>query len=236
MTYNLYTWPTPNGWKVQILLEELGLDYQVHPIDIGKGDQFSPEYLKLNPNNKMPTLVDLNGPGGAPHTVFESGAILLYLAEKHGQFLPKDPVGRSITIQWLMWQMGGFGPMLGQAHHFRTYAPEKIDYAYDRYTNEARRLYHVLDQQLSHSGWVNGHDYSIADMALMPWARLWYRQGVEEGDIPHVLAWLENIKSRPAVQRGLSVLADERDRNRSDEEEKAAKDVLFGAQQYQRRS
>lgn len=235
MTYDLYTWPTPNGWKIHIMLEELGVPYTVHPIDIGKGDQFDPAYLKRNPNNKMPTLVDPDGPGGQAHTVFESGAILLYLAEKHGQFLPADASLRSVTIQWLMWQMGGFGPMLGQAHHFRIYAPEKIDYAYDRYTNEAKRLYCVLDRQLSGAGWVNGHDYSIADMAIMPWARLWHRQGVEEGDIPHVLDWLNRIKERPAVQRGLAILADERDKKRSDEDEKAAKDMLFGAQQYQKR-
>ena len=235
MSYDLYTWPTPNGWKVQILLEELGVDYTVHPIDIAKGDQFDPAYLKLNPNNKMPTLVDPDGPGGEPHAVFESGAILLYLAEKHGQFLPSDPVQRSVTIQWLMWQMGGFGPMLGQAHHFRVYAPEKIDYAYDRYTNEAKRLYGVLEKQLEGAGWVNGTDYSIADMAIMPWARLWHRQGIEEDKIPNVLAWLTKIKERPAVQRGLAILADERDRKRSEEEEKAAKEVLFGKQQYESR-
>ena len=235
MTYNLYTWPTPNGWKVQILLEELGADYSVHRVDMGAGDQFDPAYLALNPNNKIPTLVDLEGPGGQPHTVFESGAILLYLAEKHGQFLPTDPVLRSLTIQWLMWQMGGFGPMLGQAHHFRSYAPEKIGYAYDRYSNEARRLYNVLEQQLDKAGWVNGSAYSIADMAIMPWARLWYRQGVEAAEIPNVLAWLEEIKARPAVQRGLAVLADERDRQRSPEEEAKAKEVLFGKTQYQSR-
>ena len=235
MSYDLYTWPTPNGWKVHIMLEELGANYTVHPVDIGQGDQFDPEYLKLNPNNKMPTLVDPDGPEGQPHVVFESGAILLYLAEKHGQFLPIDPVQRSVTIQWLMWQMGGFGPMLGQAHHFRVYAPEKIDYAYDRYTNEAKRLYCVLDKQLAQGGWVNGQDYSIADMAIMPWARLWHRQGVEEAQIPHVLAWLKTMKERPAVQKGLAVLADERDRKRTPEEEAKAREVMFGKTQYENR-
>ncbi len=235
MTYDLYTWPTPNGWKVQILLEELGLAYQVHPIDIGAGDQFDPAYLALNPNNKMPTLVDPDGPGGQPHTVFESGAILWYLAEKHGQFLPDDPALRSVTLQWLMWQMGGFGPMLGQAHHFRLYAPEKIDYAYARYTNEAKRLYGVLECQLAKADWVNTSAYSIADMAIMPWARLWHRQGIEEAKIPNVLAWLERIKARPAVERGLAVLADERTRTRSAEEEAKAKEMLFGKTQYEDR-
>ena len=235
MTYDLYTWPTPNGWKVHIMLEELGVDYTVHPIDIGKGDQFDPAYLKLNPNNKMPTLVDPDGPGGVSHAIMESGAILLYLAEKHAQFLPKDPVVRSVTVQWLMWQMGGFGPMLGQAHHFRVYAPEKIDYAYDRYTNEAQRLYNVLDKQLAKAGWVNGEGYSIADMAIMPWASLWHRQGIEEADISNVVAWLTKIKERPAVQRGLALLAEERDRKRTPEEEEEARKALFGSQQYEKR-
>ena len=215
MTYDLYTWPTPNGWKVHIMLEELGVKYNVHPIDIAKGDQFEPAYLELNPNNKMPTLVDQNGPGSQSHTIFESGAILLYLAEKHGQFLPTNLAQRSVTIQWLMWQMGGFGPMLGQAHHFRSYAPEKIEYAYDRYTNEAKRLYGVLDKQLAGEGWVNGADYSIADMAIMPWARLWHRQGIDETHIPNVMEWLNRMKDRPAVQSGFALLADERDKKRS---------------------
>lgn len=235
MTYDLYTWPTPNGWKVQILLEELGILYNVHPIDIGAGDQFDPEYLKISPNNKMPALIDPDGPGGAPHSIFESGAILLYLAEKHQQFIPADPLGRSITIQWLMWQMGGFGPMLGQAHHFRTYAPEKIEYGINRYTNEAKRLYGVLEKQLSQNAYVAGDEYTIADMAIMPWARLWKRQGVEEADIPHVRKWLEELEARPAVIAGLAIMADERDRKRSKEEEAKAKELLFGKGQYEKR-
>ncbi len=228
MSYDLYTWPTPNGWKVQILLEELGVNYAVYPVDIGAGEQFDADYLILNPNNKMPTLVDHKGPGNERHVIFESGAILLYLAEKYQKFLPSDQIGRSSTIQWLFWQMSGFGPMLGQAHHFRHYAPKKIDYAFDRYTNEARRLYRVLNKQLSKNGWVNGIEYSIADMAIMPWARLWYRQGIDEADIPHVMSWLKRVKARPAVQAGLSVLADKRNLNRSPEQEAEAKKLLFG--------
>ena len=177
--YDLYTWPTPNGWKVHIMLEELG-DYNVIPVDISKGDQFDPAYLEKNPNNKMPTLVD------GDQVIMESGAILLHLAEKHGQFLGDTALERSQTIQWLMWQMGGFGPMLGQVHHFVVYAPKKIDYAITRYTNEARRLYGVLDKRLAQHDWVNGHAYSIADMAIMPWARLWKRQQIDGDQIPNV--------------------------------------------------
>ena len=227
MTYDIYTWPTPNGWKVNILLEELGVPYTVIPVDISKGDQFDPAYLEKNPNNKMPTLVD------GDLAIMESGAILLHLAEKHGQFLGESAEERSQTIQWLMWQMGGFGPMLGQVHHFVVYAPDKIDYAITRYTNEAKRLYGVLYKQLAKAGWVNGHAYSIADMAVMPWARLWKRQLIEEASIPNVIAWLKKLHDRPAVQAGLKILADERDRQRSPEEEEKARDLLFGKGQLQ---
>ena len=205
---DLYTWPTPNGFKVSIALEEMGLEYKVIPVDIGAGDQFDPDYLKLNPNNKMPTIVDHQpGDGGDPFTVFESGAILLYLADKTGSFLPTDMRGRSEVAQWLMFQMGSIGPMLGQAHHFRQYAPEPIDYAVDRYTNEANRLYAVLDRRLDGGDYLVG-DYSIADMATMPWLRRPERQGVEIDEYPNVKRWRQAILDRPAVERGLEVLAD----------------------------
>ena len=229
---DLYTWPTPNGFKVSIALEEMGLEYKVIPVDIGAGDQFDPDYLKLNPNNKMPTIVDHQpGDGGDPFTVFESGAILLYLADKTGSFLPTDMRGRSEVAQWLMFQMGSIGPMLGQAHHFRQYAPEPIDYAVDRYTNEANRLYAVLDRRLDGGDYLVG-DYSIADMATMPWLRRPERQGVEIDEYPNVKRWRQAILDRPAVERGLEVLADRTRRGPIDDK---AREILFGAAQYQRR-
>jgi len=227
----LYSWATPNGHKVHILLEELGLPYEVHAIDIGRGDQFDPEFLKISPNNKMPAIVDPEGPDGKPLSLFESGAILLYLAEKHGRFLPQDPRGRYGCIQWLMWQMGGLGPMLGQAHHFLQYAPEEIPYARARYANEARRLYGVLNRRLAESPYLAGEDYSIADIAAWPWTRVPERQGVERADYPNFQRWFNAIAARPAVQRGVEVLAD---RRRAEMDDKA-KEILFGATQYQRR-
>ena len=227
----LYTWPTPNGHKVHIMLEELGLKYNVHPVNIGAGDQFDPAYLKLNPNNKMPTIVDTEGPNGKPFTVFESGAILIYLAEKHGKFMPKDPAGRSTVIQWVMFQMGGIGPMFGQAHHFRNYAPEKIQYAIDRYTNEAGRLYGVVDRRLGDVEYLAG-DYSIADMAAYPWMLNPERKGQSADDFPNVKRWLDAIGKRPAVERGMKVLAERRSNITDD---KKAREILFGAAQYQRR-
>jgi len=182
MTIELYSWATPNGHKVHIMLEELGLPYNVHAINIGAGDQFDPEYLKISPNNKMPAIVDPDGPDGKPLSIFESGAILIYLAEKHGRFLSQDGRTRYVTLQWLMWQMGGLGPMLGQAHHFRQYAPEPIDYAVKRYTNESNRLYGVLDKRLGEARYLAGDDYSIADIAAWPWTRFPERQGVERSD------------------------------------------------------
>jgi GST-like protein len=204
---DLYFWPTPNGWKVTIMLEECGLPYTMHPVDIGKGDQFRPEFLAISPNNKMPAIVDPDGPGGQPISIFESGAILLYLARKTGRFYPAEERGRVEVEQWLMWQMGGFGPMLGQNHHFRHYAPEKIDYAVNRYLNETRRLYGVLDRRLAGREFVAG-DYSIADMAIVGWAKLWERQGMRLEDMPNVARWLEAMKARPAVARGLAVAAE----------------------------
>ncbi|MDJ0897050.1 MAG: glutathione S-transferase N-terminal domain-containing protein [Alphaproteobacteria bacterium] len=228
----LYTWPTPNGHKVHIMLEETGLAYDIHPIDIGAGDQFDPSFLKISPNNKMPAIVDPEGPGGGPYSVFESGAILMYLADKTGQFMPKEPRAYWDTVQWLMFQMGGVGPMLGQAHHFRNYAPEKIPYAIDRYTNEASRLYGVIDRRLGESEWLAGPDYTIADMATFPWLRSYENQGQDLNDYPKLKAWFERINARPAVERGLQVLAD---RRRSGPMDDKQREILFGAQQYARR-
>ncbi len=227
----LYTWPTPNGHKVHIMLEECGLEYNVHPINILEGDQFDPEFLKISPNNKMPAIVDPDGPEGKPYSLFESGAILMYLAEKTGRFMPQDVAGRYLVIQWLMFQMGGIGPMCGQAHHFRQYAPEQIEYAIDRYTNEVGRLYNVLDRRLAEVEYV-AVDYSIADMALWPWIRPYERQGQDLADFPNLARWFKEIEKRPAVQRGVEVLADQRKEVTHSEK---SREMLFGASQYQRR-
>jgi len=229
---DLYTWPTPNGHKVHIMLEECGLPYTVHAIDIGAGDQFKPEFLKISPNNKMPAMVNREGPGGEPISVFESGAILQYLGEKTGRFFPSEPRKRYDVLQWLMFQMGGIGPMLGQAHHFRNYAPEKIDYAIKRYTNEANRLYGVLDRRLDGRDWVAAGEYTIADMAIMPWLRSYENQGVVMDDYANVKRWFDAINARPAVQKALQVLADRRRAGPMDEK---TKEMLFGATQYQKR-
>ncbi|NIR32435.1 MAG: glutathione S-transferase family protein [Gammaproteobacteria bacterium] len=227
---DLYYWPTPNGWKITIMLEETGLPYNVIPVDIGAGDQFEPEFLAISPNNKMPAITDPGGPDGQPISLFESGAILIYLAEKTGHFMPSEPRGRYLVLQWLMFQMGHIGPMLGQAHHFRGYAPEKIEYAINRYTNEAARLYRVLDKRLGETEYVAG-EYSIADMATFPWTRSYERQGQSIDDYPNVKRWFEAIAARPAVQRGLKVLEEKRT-GRMDER---ARSFLFGEQQYARR-
>ena len=228
---DLYTWPTPNGHKIHIMLEETGLSYRVHPVDIGAGDQFKPEFLKISPNNKMPAMVDSDGPDGKPISLFESGAMLLYLASKTGKFLPGNLRDRWATLQWLMFQMGGVGPMLGQAHHFLAYAPEKIPYAMQRYSREANRLYGVMDRRLAESKFIACGEYTIADMAIMPWLRFPERQGVNIADYPQVKRWFDGIAARPAVQRGLAVLADRRKPVMDDK----AKEMLFGATQYQRR-
>jgi GSH-dependent disulfide-bond oxidoreductase len=227
----VYSWATPNGHKVHIMLEECGLSYRAIPVDIGAGQQFEPAFLAISPNNKIPAIVDPDGPDGAPISLFESGAILLYLAAKTGRFLPHDTRGRYEVLQWLMFQMGGVGPMLGQAHHFRLYAPEKIAYAVDRYTNEARRLYGVLDRRLAGSRHVAHDDYTIADIAVFPWLRSWKNQGVELADYPHVQRWFEAVQARPAVQRGVQVLAD----RRQPLSDAKARENLFGATQYARR-
>jgi GSH-dependent disulfide-bond oxidoreductase len=211
---DVYSWPTPNGHKVHIMLEEcgqrLGRDWQVHPINIGKNDQFEPGFLKISPNNKIPALTDPNGPDGKPISLFESGAILVYLASKYGKFLPASDRQKFEVLQWLMFQMGGVGPMLGQAHHFRLYAPEKIDYAIQRYTNEAKRLYSVMDKRLSQNAYLGGKAYSVADIAVFPWLRSWQNQGIDWADHPHLKAWFDRIAERPAVKRGVAVLADAR--------------------------
>ena len=225
---DVYSWPTPNGHKVHIMLEETGLAYRVHAVDIGAGDQFKPEFLAISPNNKIPAIVDTDGPDGTPISLFESGAILIYLAEKTGKFLPTAPAARYAALQWLMFQMGGVGPMLGQAHHFRIYAPEKIEYAVNRYTNEAKRLYGVMDKQLAKTAFLAGNDYTIADIATFPWTRSWQNQGIELSEFPNVLRWHETIAARPAVVRGVEVLASAR----KPLVDAKAKEVLFGATQY----
>lgn len=202
---DLYTWGTPNGRKVSIMLEEVGLAYAAHPIDIGKGDQFTPEFIAINPNSKIPAIVDQDGPDGKPLALFESGAILVYLAEKTGRFLPKDARGRYETLEWLMFQMGGIGPMFGQNHHFRRFAPEQIPYAIERYSKETRRLYGVLDTRLAQTPFVAG-EYSIADMAIFPWCQRADWQGVDlAADFPNVKRWYDTIAARPQVQKGMSV-------------------------------
>ena len=229
---DLYTWPTPNGHKVHIFLEETGLEYNVIPVNILTGDQFDPEFLKISPNNKMPAMVDRDGPDGKPYAVFESGAMLLYLAEKTGRFMPTGMADRYTVIQWLMFQMGGIGPMLGQAHHFRLYAPEKIEYAFNRYTNEASRLYRVVDTRLAEVEYLAG-DYSIADMATYPWLRYHENQGQKLEDYPHLKRWYDALSERPAVQKGLAVLQEE---SRSPQQmDRQAKTLLFGAGQYEKR-
>lgn len=202
-----YSWPTPNGLKIAIMLEETGLPYTLHPIHIGKGEQKAPAYLEISPNNKIPAIVDTDGPGCAPFPVFESGAILWYLAEKTGSFLPSDPAARSVTLQWLMFQMGSMGPMLGQAHHFRVFGPDEakaIPYAKTRYTNEAARLYGVMDTRLGRVDYFAG-DYSIADIALYPWVASHEHQGQDLADFPNLKRWFEAVGARPAVQAGMAV-------------------------------
>ncbi|MBU7574274.1 MAG: glutathione S-transferase N-terminal domain-containing protein [Hydrogenophaga sp.] len=232
---DVHSWPTPNGHKVHIMLEECGLrlgrDWRVHPVNIGKGDQFEPAFLKISPNNKIPALVDPDGPDGQPISLFESGAILLYLAAKTGKFLPKSDRAKFKVLEWLMFQMGGVGPMLGQNHHFRQYAPEKIGYAIDRYTNEARRLYGVMDRQLEAQKFIAGNQYSIADIAIFPWLRNWQNQGIDWADFPHLKQWFDTIAARPAVQRGVAVLADARKPITDDQ----SREVLFGKTQYEKR-
>jgi len=201
----LYTWPTPNGHKIQIMLEETGLAYNAISVNIQTNEQFAPDFLKISPNNKIPAIVDSDGPDQNPYSVFESGAILVYLASKTGKFLGKTDRERFDVLQWVMFQMGGFGPMLGQAHHFRLYAPEKVTYGINRYTNEAKRLYGVINQRLSKSEFLGSSNYSIADIATWPWTRSHEKQGVDLADYPNVLRWYEAIEKRPAVKRAIAL-------------------------------
>ena len=230
MMIEVYSWATPNGHKVHIMLEECGLPYRVHAVDIGAGDQFKREFLAISPNNKIPAIVDPEGPDGQPISLFESGAILLYLAAKADRFLPKDVRAKYEVLQWLMFQMGGVGPMLGQAHHFRIYAPEKIPYAIDRYTNEAHRLYGVLNRRLANHKYIAGAEYSIADIATFPWLRSWKNQGINWDDFPHLRGWFDEVSARPAVMRGVEVLAAQRKPLVDDK----AREALFGATQYKK--
>jgi GST-like protein len=229
---DLFYWPTPNGWKVTIFLEEAGLEYRVRPVNIGQGEQFEREFLGISPNNKIPALVDGEGPDGAPIALFESGAILMYLAEKTGRFLPTDPRRRLHVLQWVMFQVGHVGPMLGQAHHFRMYAQEALQYAIDRYTNEAKRLYAVLDGQLTGNEYVAG-EYSIADMMIFPWIVPYKRQGIELDEHPHVRRWFDAMKERPAVRRGIDVGKELR-RPDGGQMDARAREALFGSMQLRR--
>jgi GST-like protein len=228
---DLYFWPTPNGQKVSIYLEEAGLPYNVIGVNIGKGEQFEPKFLEISPNNKIPAMVDHEGPGGEPIAVFESGAMLIYLAEKTGKFMPGGVRGRIEVIQWVMFQMGTVGPMLGQANHFRNYAPEKLQYAIDRYTNESRRIFNVMDKRLSNHDYLAG-DYSIADMASWPWVVTRKKSG-ELDEFANLTRWVNAIGERPAVKRGMAVLIDVIERGTGMDEK--AKEMLFGHKQYERR-
>jgi GSH-dependent disulfide-bond oxidoreductase len=226
----LYTAATPNGYKVSIALEELGLAYDVKPVDLRRGEQLKPEFLRISPNNKIPAIVDPSGPGGAAISVFESGAILVYLAEKTGRLLPPAGAARYAALEWLFFQVGGTGPMLGQAYHFRVYAPDKVPYAIDRYTNEAKRLYGVLDVRLGQSRYLAGDDCTIADIANFPWLVGHERLGVDIAQFPHVKRWMDELLARPAVQRGMAIPP------RSDAPlDDKAREMLFGKAQHARR-
>ena len=222
----LYYWPTPNGFKVTIMLEECGLPYEIKPININTGEQFAPSFLQIAPNNRMPAIVDPNGPGGQPISVFESGAILQYLGRKTGKFYPVEERARVAVEEWLFWQMGGLGPMAGQAHHFRNYAPEKIEYGINRYTNEVNRLYGVMNKRLADDEYFAG-DYSIADMAIYPWVRPYKKQGQDLVEFPHLDAWFKRVQARPAVAIGVKV-AEELRANTNLATDKEAQAILFG--------
>lgn len=221
---DLYYWPTPNGWKASIMLEEVGLGYDVIPVDIAAGDQFDPEFLEISPNNKMPAIVDHDGIGGQKTPIFESGAILIYLAEKSGRLYGDSAAERHVVNQWLMFQMGSVGPMLGQAHHFRQYAPERIQYAYDRYTDEAARIYGVMDRRLKDHEYFAG-GYSIADIAIFPWVVPHENQGQSLEDYPNLKRWYESVEGRPAVERGMELGKDWR--RPSSEMDEETRRILF---------
>lgn len=222
----LFYWPTPNGWKITIMLEELGVPYELKYVNIGRGEQFAPEFLKISPNNRMPAMIDPEGPDGQPISVFESGAILQYLGRKFAHFYPADERGRVEVDQWLFWQVAGLGPMAGQTHHFRHYAPEKIPYAIDRYTNEVNRLYGVMNIRLADRDFLAG-DYSIADMACIGWVVPYERQGQDLNDFPNLKAWFERMKARPAVRKGIDIGKDVRAQMNLATDREAQK-VLFG--------
>ena len=223
----LFTAPTPNGWKISIMLEECGLPYDVRWVNIAKGEQFKPEFLAISPNNRIPAIID-HAPedGGEPISIFETGAILFYLAEKTGQFLPQDPRGRKAVMEWLFWQVAGLGPMLGQHGHFKLYAPEQIAYATERYRNEALRLYGVLDRQLAEFSHIAGNDYSIADMACFPWIQTWKAQEIPLADYPALSAWYSRMKERPALRKGMELGRQQINRRPQDDVE--ARKLLFG--------
>ncbi len=226
---DVWTWPTPNGHKVHIALEELELPYRVIPVNIGAGDQFKPEFLSINPNHRIPAIVDPDGPGGKPLALFESGAILLYLAEKTSKLIPSDPAARLTCLQWLMFQMGGVGPMFGQYNHFAAYAPEKLPYAIERYGNEVKRLHRVLEKRLAESPYLAGPEYSIADIATFPWVRNPERRSITLSDYPAVARWHDAIAARPAVQRGVAVLAENQ---RKGPISPAERENMFGSTQF----
>ncbi|QIE55013.1 glutathione S-transferase family protein [Pikeienuella piscinae] len=221
---DLYTWATPNGHKVHVMLEECALPYRVHPVHIGRGEQFAPEFLAISPNNRIPAIIDRGGPGGAPMALAESGAILIYLAEKTGRFLAPEGPSRHLALQWVMFQMSAVGPIFGQCYHFRTDAPEPVPYAIDRFTREARRLYGVLDKRLAEARYLAGEELSIADFATWPWAHGIAKQGHDPADYPNVIRWFEEIRARPAVRRGVKVLSE----SRRLEMNAAERDILFG--------
>jgi GSH-dependent disulfide-bond oxidoreductase len=228
---DLYTWPTPNGHKVHIMLEEAGLEYRVHPVNIGEGQQFKPAFLTISPNNRVPVIVDNDGPGGKPYPVFESGAILIYLAEKAGKLLSADLAERHLAIQWLMFQMASIGPIFGQSIHFSVHAPEKAPYAIERFRRETHRLFRVLEKRLGEVEYLAGN-YSIADIATFPWARNWERRGIRIEEHPNLKRWLDAIGSREAVQRGVEILEKNQ---RHGPLSKAEQDILFGETQYKQR-
>ncbi len=232
---DVYTWPTPNGHKVHIMLEELGLEYAVRPVNIRTGEQFKPEFLKISPNNKIPAIVDSDGPGGKPVSVFESGAILVYLSGKTGKLMPRDDRGKYVTLEWLMFQMASVGPMMGQANHFRSNAaPQGNEYALNRYTNEVKRLHGVMEKRLSEVRYFAGAEYSIADIAIFPWLRASERNGIDWAEFPKVKKWFDGIGARPAVERALKVLA-EVNTTPPGQYDAKAREILFGATQYEKR-
>ena len=228
---DLYYWPTPNGHKITIFIEETGLEYKIIPVNIRKGEQFAPEFLKISPNNRMPAIVDTDGPGGKPFSLFESGAILMYLAEKTGKLMPSEMRARYRVVEWLMFQMANVGPMLGQAGHFRNAAPEKIPYAIERYTNESRRLFNVLDKRLSEVPFLAG-EYSIADIATYPWTVAALKAQPEQLDTrPNLKRWIDAIAARPAVKKGMAVMSDQPQKPLTEEE----RSILYGAKQHEKR-